>query len=310
VRVFLAGASGVIGSALVPKLVAAGHEVTGMTRSEERAGAVREAGAAAVVRDVFDEQGLREDMGRAAPEVVLHEVTALPEAMDFEDPASFEPTNRIRREGTRILVDAAREAGARRLIAQSIAFYYEPSGGWIKDEDAPTWTDPPGPYRDATDALRSLEATVTGAPDLEGLVLRYGQLYGPGTSYAADGSIAELVRKRRFPIVGGGHGTFSFVHLSDAADATVAALDRGGPGIYNVVDDEPAPVHDWLPAYAQELGAKRPLKVPKWLARLLAGPTSVAFATTMRGASNAKAGRELGWTPAHPSWRGSLVRGL
>jgi nucleoside-diphosphate-sugar epimerase len=306
-RVFVAGASGVIGSALVPKLVAAGHEVTGMTRSEDHAEGIRAAGAGAAVRDVFDEGGVRDDIRAAAPEAVLHELTALPAAVDFKDPASFEPTNRIRREGTRILVDAAREAGARRLIAQSIAFFYEPEGEMVKDEEAPTWAEPPGTFGQVVEALRTLEAAVTGAADLDGLVLRYGQLYGPGTAYASDGAIAAEVRRRRFPIVGGGQGMFSFIHVDDAADATVAALERGAPGIYNVVDDDPAPMREWLPVYAQELGAKKPLRAPKLVARVVAGATAVAFATSGRGASNAKAKRELGWQPAHPSWRGRLA---
>lgn len=306
----MAGASGVIGRRLVPKLVAAGHEVTGMTRSEERAEELRRAGATSAVRDIFDSAGVREDVRRAAPEVVLHELTALPPTPDFKDPATFEATNRIRREGTPILIEAAQEAGARRLIAQSIAFYYEPTGDWVKDEAAPTWADPPAPFGEAVAALRSLEETVTGTPGLEGLVLRYGQLYGPGTGFAPDGGLAAEVRRRRFPIVGGGHGVFSFLHVDDAADATVAAVERGAPGVYNVVDDEPVPGHEWLPVYAEALGAKPPRRLPRWLARLAAGPLAVAFATTGRGASNAKAKRELGWTPAHPSWREGFAESL
>ena len=306
-RVFVAGASGVIGSRLVPKLVAAGHEVTAMTRTEGKAGALREAGAAPVVCDVLDEEGVGEAMRAAEPEVVVHQVTAFPGEMDFEDPATFEPTNRMRREGTRILLDAARAAGARRFLAQSIAFYYDPVGDEVKDEDAPTWVDPPSSFADAVEALRELESKVTGAEGLEGIVLRYGYFYGPGTAYAPGGSMAKLVRQRRFPVVGGGRGIVSFIHVDDAADATVAAVERGAPGIYNVVDDEPARVREWLPEYAREIGAKRPLPAPKWLARWMAGPTTVTFLTVLRGASNAKAKRELGWTPAHPSWRGHLA---
>jgi nucleoside-diphosphate-sugar epimerase len=257
---------------------------------------------------VYDEQGARDALARAGPEVVVHELTALPEALDFKDPATFEATNRIRREGTRILVAAAREAGARRLVAESIASYYAPEGDGVKDEDAPTWADPPGPFSEVTDALRSLEEQVTGADGLEGLVLRYGQIYGPGTFYAPDGSMAEMVRRRRFPVVGGGHGIVSFVHVDDAADATVAAVERGAPGIYNVVDDDPAPVHEWLPAYAELLGSGKPRRAPKWLARMIGGATAAEFATSGRGASNAKARRELDWAPAH-RWRHSLADG-
>lgn len=306
-RVFVAGASGVIGMRLVPKLVEAGHEVTAMTRSEHKAAPLREAGATPVECDVFDEEGVRRAVEAARPEVVIHELTAFPKEMDFEDPATFEPTNRVRTEGTRILVEAARAAGARRFIAQSIAFYYDPSGDWVKDEDAPTWVDPPASFRAAVEALRELEERVTGAEGLEGVVLRYGYFYGPGTSYSEGGLIPDRVRKRQFPLVGGGHGMISFIHVDDAADATVAAVERGAPGIYNIVDDEPAPGHAWLPEFAKELGAKRPLPAPKWLARLMAGPTTVTFLTVLRGASNAKAKRELGWTPAHPSWRGRLT---
>jgi nucleoside-diphosphate-sugar epimerase len=305
--VFVAGASGVIGSRLVPKLVAAGHAVTAMTRTEGKAGALREAGAAQVVCDVLDEEGVREAMRAAEPEVVVHQVTAFPGEMDFEDPATFEPTNRMRREGTRILVEGARAAGARRFVAQSVAFFYDPVGDEVKDEDAPTWLDPPSSFADAVEALRELERRVTGAEGLEGIVLRYGYFYGPGTAYAPGGSVAKVVAQRRFPVVGGGRGIVSFIHVDDAADATVAAVERGAPGIYNVVDDEPAQVREWLPEYAQELGAKRPRPAPKWLARRLAGPTTVTFLTVLRGASNAKAKRELGWTPAHPSWRGHLA---
>jgi nucleoside-diphosphate-sugar epimerase len=303
VRVFVAGATGAIGRPLLPKLVGAGHEVTGMTRSEERAAGVRQAGASAVVCDVFDADAVRRAMEEARPEVLVHQLTALPDRIDYRDPHVYEPTNRVRTEGTRVLLDAARAAGTRRAVVQSIAFVYEPVGGWVKSEDDPVMEDAPGSFGTAIRAVREMEGLVLGADGLEGLVLRYGFFYGPGTAYAADGGLADDVRRRRMPVVGRGDGVFPLVHVEDAADATVAAVERGAEGVYNVVDDEPAPMREWLPAFAGAVGAPKPLRAPKWLARLVAGKGVVAFATESRGASNAKAKRELGWTPAHPSWR-------
>jgi nucleoside-diphosphate-sugar epimerase len=309
-RVFVAGATGAIGRPLVPKLIEAGHQVTGMTRSEERAAALREAGAEAVVADVFDEQRVREAMVAAEPNVVIHQLTSLPDKLDFRDKDLYAATNRVRTEGTRILQDAARAAGARRMVAQSIAFIYAPEGPTVVDEDAPVMSDAPGPFGEAARSTVAMEHAVTGAEVLEGIVLRYGMFYGPGTYYAADGSSAEEVRKRRQPIVGKGTGVFSMIHVDDAADATVAALDQGAPGVYNVVDDDPVPMHEFLPAYAEMIGAKKPFRIPLWLATLVAGKGVSAFATTLRGASNAKAKRELGWQPAHPSWRQGIPESL
>jgi 2-alkyl-3-oxoalkanoate reductase len=303
-KVFVAGASGAIGRPLVRQLLTAGHEVTGMTRREERAAEIRAAGASAVVCDVFDGSALEAAVVAAAPEAVVHLLTALPPRIDYrakEDPLA--PTNRVRSEGTRNLLAAAKAAGARRLIAESVAFFYAPTGDWLKDEEAPLFDDAPPPFGDAAVALAELERQVLEAEGMEGLVLRYGWLYGPGTYYAADGSLTEDAHKRRLPVVGKGTGTFSFVHVEDAASATVAALERGAPGAYNVVDDEPAPGREWTPAFAAAVGAKKPLRVPVWLARLVAGPGAVSMATQLRGASNAKAKRELGWQPRYPSWR-------
>jgi nucleoside-diphosphate-sugar epimerase len=302
-RVFVAGASGAIGRPLLPKLVAAGHEVTGMTRSEERAAALRDAGAQAVVCDVFEEDRVRESMAAASPEAVVHQLTALPDRLDFRDTETYAPTNRLRTEGTRILIEGARAAGARRMVAQSIAFAYAPAGDRVLSEEAPLLTDAPGAFSSGVKAVAEMERSVTEAENLEGLVLRYGFFYGPGTYYASDGSTAADVRKRRQPIVGKGTGVFSFIHVDDAADATVAAVERGAPGIYNVADDEPADLKEWLPVYAEALGAKRPFRVPVFVARLIAGKEVALFATTLRGTSNEKAKRELGWEPAHPSWR-------
>jgi 2-alkyl-3-oxoalkanoate reductase len=302
-KVFVAGASGAIGRPLVRQLLAAGHEVTGMTRREQNAEAIRAAGAKAVVCDVFDAAALESAVREAAPEVVIHELTALPPRLDPKSNDALAPTNRLRSEGTRNLIAAAKLAGARRLIAESVAFFYVPEGDWVKAEDAPAFGEAPGPFGEAGRALADLEWQVTGAEELAGVVLRYGWLYGPGTSYGREGSQTEDFHKRRMPIVGKGTGTFSFIQVEDAASATVAAVERGEPGVYNVVDDDPAPISEWVPAFAAAVGAKKPHRVSVWLARLVAGSAVAEMATELRGASNAKAKRELGWQPRYPSWR-------
>jgi 2-alkyl-3-oxoalkanoate reductase len=302
-RVFVAGASGVIGRPLLRALVAAGHNVTGTTRRSERAAEIRAAGATPAICDALDAESLRQEVVTAAPEVVVHELTALPQKLDPREPGIYEANNRIRREGTANLVAAAQAAGASRLVAQSIAFVYAPVGDWVKDEDAPTMPDTGGGFADAIGATMDLERQVLNADGIDGLVLRYGFFYGPGSSYAAEGYQAQEVRRRRFPIVGGGRGTFSFIHVDDAAAATVAAVERGAPGVYNVVDDEPAPLRQWLPVYAEAVGAPRPWRIPAFIARLAAGKEVVGMATALRGAANAKAKRELGWQPAHQTWR-------
>ena len=301
-RVFVAGASGAIGRRLVPQLLEAGHEVTGMTRSEAGAERIRAAGAEAAVCDVFDAEALRGAIQGASPEVVIHQLTALPTEFDIRK-IDYGPTNRVRTEGTRNLIGAAIHGGARRMLAQSIAFLYAPEGDRVLDESARPFTDGPAPFGEAVAATIDMERQVTGTPELDGLVLRYGWFYGPGTYYASDGSLAEETRKRRQPIVGGGHGVSSFIHVDDAASATVAAVEHGAPGVYNVTDDDPAPMREWIPVYAQALGAKPPLKLPKWVARLAAGGMAATLATGLRGASNAKAKRELGWEPRYSSWR-------
>jgi nucleoside-diphosphate-sugar epimerase len=311
-RIFVAGATGAIGRRLVPMLVAGGHDVTGMTRSPNRARDLEAAGAAAVVGDVFDREGLVEAVLAARPDVVVHELTDLPATIRPRRVAQdLAGNDRVRREGTPNLVAAAQAASAQALVAQSIAFAYVPDGDEVADETAPLAVDAPGPWGDSVRAVRSLETSVLEAEGLRGAVLRYGYLYGPGTAYDPDGgSTAEMVAKRRFPIVGAGNGVFSFVHVDDAAQATVAAIEGDTRGTFNVVDDEPAPLREWLPVYAGALGAKPPRHVPAWLARLAAGPFAVAFATQGRGASNARARSELGWTPSYPSWRtGFLAAG-
>ena len=311
-KVFVAGASGALGRRLIPDLVGAGHTVTGMTRSPDKADAIRSAGARPAVADALDEEAVIAAVQEAEPEVVVHELTAIPPRLDLRHiDREFELTNRLRREGTDHLLAAARAAGARRLVAQSFGGWpYAREGGAVKDEDDPLDPDPPPALFDTLEAIRYLEATVTGAQGIEGVVLRYGPFYGPGTSIGASGSMLDEVRRRRIPVVGRGTGVWSFLHIDDAAQATRAAIERGTPGVYNVTDDEPARVSEWLPALAAAIGAKPPRRVPGWIARLVVGPHGVAMMTEARGASNAKARRELGFEPRWPSWRDGFQRGL
>lgn len=310
-RVFVAGASGAIGRLLVPRLVAAGHEVTGMTRSEERADALRTAGASPVVADVFDEDAVKAAMASAQPEVVVHQLTALPKRLDTKNfDEAYAPTDRLRTEGTRILVAAARASGARRMVAQSVAFLYAPEGSAIKDEDARPFTDAPQPFAATVQALMDLERQVTEADGIEGVVLRYGWFYGPGTFIAPDGATADELRRRRQPVVGKGGGVWSFIHVDDAAGATVAAVEGGPPGIFNVVDDQPAPMREWLPAFADAIGAKRPRRIPVWIAKLFAPRMLVEMTTSLRGASNARFKQSFGWQPRYSSWREGFREGL
>ena len=306
-KVFVAGATGAIGQALVPQLLARGHEVAAQTRSPEKAAALRAAGAEAYVADAFDVEAVRRAVHSAAPDAVVHQLTALPAAMKsfrkFDE--TFALTNRLRTEGLDVLLAAAREAGVERLVVQSYAGW--PSareGAAVKTEEDPFDRAPPKAMSETLAAIRYAERTTLEAG---GIVLRYGGFYGPGTGIAPGALQIELVRKRKFPLVRPGTGVWSFVHIEDAAAATVAAVEHGGTGVYNVVDDEPAPVSEWLPALAAAAGAKPPHRVPAWLARVLAGEAAVSMMNDVRGASNAKAKRELGWTPAHPSWREGFV---
>ncbi|HEX3433582.1 MAG TPA: NAD(P)-dependent oxidoreductase [Solirubrobacteraceae bacterium] len=301
-RVFVAGATGAIGAPLLALLVAEGHEVTGMTRSPERAAAVRAAGAEAAIADALDAEAVAGAVRQARPETIVHQLTAIPRRLDPRKIVrDFAMTDRLRTEGTRNLVAAAQAVGGARVIAQSIAFAYEPGpAGTVHVESDPLTSDPPAPFKRSAQAVAELERTVLGAG---GLVLRYGYFYGPGTSISRRGSLGEEVAKRRLPIVGGGGGVWSFIHVEDAARATAAALTQGASAAYNVVDDEPAPVHEWVPALAQALGAKPPRRVPAWLARPLAGEYGVYTMTRAQGASNARAKQALGWTPGHAGWR-------
>jgi 2-alkyl-3-oxoalkanoate reductase len=308
-KVFVSGASGAIGRFLVPQLLEAGHDVVGMTRRQERADALSALGARGVVVDALDREAVRRAVLDAEPEAVIDELTSLPRDYDLRDKHLYDANDEIRSKGTPALHDAAREAGVRRFVMQSIAFVYEPQGGWVKSEDDPVWLGAPMPFGRSVKVVYDNEQRVVCADDLEGVVLRYGFLYGPGTYFASDGSIAAQVRKRRFPVVGKGEGMSSYVHLHDAATATVAALERGR-GIYNIVDDDPAPLRDWLPLYAEAIGAKKPRRVPIWLARLFAGGSVASMATIVRGASNAKAKAQLDWVPVLPSWREGFLTAL
>jgi nucleoside-diphosphate-sugar epimerase len=303
-RVFVAGATGAIGKQLVPRLVEAGYEVHGMTRSESKKAMLHELGAVPVVADALDPDQVAEAVGMARPDVIVHQLTAIPATLDLRHfDRDFALTNRLRTEGTDYLLSAGQAVGVRRFVAQSHILSYARTGGTVKSEEDPFNRSPAQEMRETLAAIRHLEEAVLGAPWTEGIVLRYGHFYGPGTSLAAGTEQVELIRRRKFPLVGDGGGVWSFIHIADAAEATVAAVARGSRGIYNVVDDDPAPVAKWLPALAQELGAKKPVRVPRFIGRLFAGEAGVVMMTEVRGASNAKAKRELGWRPAHPSWR-------
>jgi len=296
-RVFVAGASGAIGTRLVPQLIAGGHEVVGTFRTPGHDDRIRALGAEPVQLDVLDERAVRQAVLAARPDAIIHEATALANMRWSRSlDRSFALTNRIRTEGTEALLAAAREAGVRRFVAQSFASYrYAREGSWVKTEDDPLDPSPPAAARQTNAAMAHLDQAVTAAG---GIALRYGGFYGPG-----DDGFASMVRKRRYPIIGAGAGVTSWIHFEDAAAATVLALDHDGPAIYHIVDDEPAAMRDWLPVFADVLGAKRPWRAPGWLAALMAGGAMTAMATQSRGASNAKAKRELGWTLRYPSWR-------
>jgi len=309
-KVYVAGATGAIGKALVPQLLAHGHEVVGQTRSPEKAEWLRALGAEAEVADALDAQAVRRAVVEAAPDAVVHQLTAIPPALkSFRNvDEHFALTNRLRTEGLDILLAAAREAGAGTLVVQSFAGWpYAREGGPVKTEADPLDPTPPKAMAKILDAIKYLERTTLAAG---GTVLRYGGFYGPGTSLEPGARQVELVRARKFPLVGSGAGIWSFVHIDDAAAATVAAVERGGMGVYNIVDDDPAPVSEWLPALAAAVGAKPPRRVPVWLARILAGDAAVSMMNEIRGASNAKAKRELGWKLIHPTWREGFVSAL
>ncbi|MGH8870468.1 MAG: NAD-dependent epimerase/dehydratase family protein [Acidimicrobiia bacterium] len=311
-RIFLAGATGAIGRRLVPLLVDAGHEVVGTTRTPAKVDGLRLAGATPVVLDGRDGESVRRALLEAEPDVVIHQMTALSGDLDFRHFAeTFAETNRLRTETTDRLIEAAVDAGARRFIAQSFTGWpNEQSGSLVKTEEDPLLTNPTGPVRETVEAIIHLESVTTGTPGIEGLALRYGGFYGPGNAIGKGGAIVEAVAKGQMPIVGGGTGIWSFVHIDDAAAATALAVDRGDPGLYNIVDDEPAAVSEWLPYLAGVIGAKRPRRVPALLARFIVGGPGVTMMTKIRGSSNAKAKRELEWRLKYPSWREGFRLGL
>jgi 2-alkyl-3-oxoalkanoate reductase len=303
-KVFLAGATGAIGRRLVPQLVEAGHEVTAMTRSKEKLGELYDLGAEPVLCDVFDAGRLGSVVARAEPDAVINELTDLPQSLNPRKLKEYyAANNRVRREGSANLLDAARGAGVHRFLVQGAAYWYAPTGGPVKTEEAPLYLDAPSPIGSAVETIKEVEDAVLTADGIEGIVLRYGFFYGPGTWYAKDGDVGRQVSKRRYPMIGHGEGTYSFIHVDDAASATVAALESARLGVYNVVDDEPATAADWMPVYVEALGAKRPPRVPAFVARLIAGDALVTWTLGLRGASNEKIKEELGWRPQYKSWR-------
>jgi nucleoside-diphosphate-sugar epimerase len=309
VRVFVAGASGVIGRRLVPLLIAGGHQVTAMTRTPEKMSELSAMRAEPVLADGLDGAAVENAVVDARPDAVINELTSIPPRINPRRmERDFALNDRLRVEGTRHLVTAAQKAGARRILAQSIAFSYAPGPpGTVHSEQDPLFLDAPPPFRRSALALDQLERAVL---DVGGLVLRYGYFYGPGSAVSRAGSVGQDVIRRRLPIVGGGGGVWSFIHVDDAACATLMALNRGASGAYNIVDDEPARVSDWLPHLAETLGVRRPRRVPALIARLAAGSYGVATMTRAQGASNELAKRELGWSPEYPTWREGFRRSL
>jgi len=302
-KVFVAGATGAIGRQLVPRLVEAGHEVHGMTRNVSKQQLLRDMGAEPVVADALEADQVAQAVATAYPDVIVHELTAIG-AMDLRHfDRAFSTTNRLRTQGTDHLLSAGRAVGVERFVAQSFFAAYERTGGSVKSEDDSFGPDPAREMRETVAAIRHVEEAVLAATWTEGIVLRYGGFYGPGTSLGPGGEQTEAVRQRRFPLVGKASGVWSFIHIADAAEATVAAVEHGRRGVYNIVDDDPAPVAEWLPVLARTLGAKQPLHLPRFVGRLLTGEVGDVMMTELRGASNAKAKRELGWTPSHSSWR-------
>lgn len=311
-KVFIAGSTGAIGRVLVPQLVEKGHEVIALVRNDRKAQALLAAGAKVVSADALNKVELTAAIRKAEPEVIIHQLTAIAHVRNVKRlDDKFVLTNRLRTEVTDTLLAAARLVGARRFIGQSFCGWpFAREGSPVKTEEDPLDPNPPTSFAKTLAAIRYLEDTVQKTVDLQALALRYGPFYGPGTGIAKDGPVVELVRKRMMPIVGNGAGIWSFIHIHDAARATVAAVSNGSPGIYNVVDDEPASVTTWLPALAAAVGAKQPFRVPAWLGKLAIGEGGLSMMTQIRGGSNAKAKRELGWEPTYQTWRQGFVKGL
>lgn len=304
-RIFIAGATGAIGRRLVPGLITRGHHVAALTRSREGAAALERMGAKPIVGDALDRDQAVRAVAQSSPEVVIHQMTALATVQNLRNfDAAFAATNRLRTVGTDNLLAGALAAGARQFVAQSYgSWIYEPGRQEPRSEESRLDPSPPRSQRQSLDAIRHLEGAVMAERGLSGVVLRYGSFYGPGTALARDGVMTDLVRRRRLPIIGEGGGIWSFIHVDDAASATLAAIESSARGTYNVVDDEPAPVAVWLPELARLIGARPPWRIPPWLGRLMAGEALVSMMTRVPGASNARITRELGWRPAWPSWR-------
>jgi nucleoside-diphosphate-sugar epimerase len=310
-RILIAGATGEIGRRLTPALVATGDEVFGLARSDTSAAEVASLGATPIRGDALERDQVMAAVAEARPEIIVHQLTAIPreDVSPRKFTATFGPTNRLRRDATRFLVEAAEQHGVQRVVAQSIAFAYAVSGPDVADESASLDTRAERGWGEIVQAVTALEdAVLGGLESFEGVVLRYGAFYGPGTAYAADGAIGSLVARRRLPIIGGGGGRQPFIQIDDAASATVAALEIGAPaGIFNVTDDDPALARDWIPGLADALDAPPPRRVPAWLARIAAGPDAVRTMTAQRGASNARIRAELGWEPRYPDWRAGFA---
>jgi len=309
-RVFVAGATGAIGRRLVPMLVGEGHDVVAITRRPERLEALAGLGAQGEVADALDRDAVRAVVERTRPEVIVHELTDLPAALKPQKlKQAYAANNRVRREGTANLLAAAEAAGVGRIVAQSSAFWYAPTGGPVKSEDEPLDVDAGEPIGEAVRTMAEAERLMQSAEGIDAVILRYGIFYGPGTWYHPEGDIGRQVVKRRYPIIGRGSGITSFVHIDDAARATTLAL-AAPPGVYNVVDDHPAPVSEWLPALAQALDAKPPMRAPAGVARLLAGKVAFDWLEHQRGASNLRAKEQLGWQPTYPDWRTGFRDGM
>jgi 2-alkyl-3-oxoalkanoate reductase len=311
-KVFVAGGSGAMGRRLVPQLVAGGYEVVAMTRGEGKASWLRRVGAQPVIADALDRAAVARVVKESEPEVVIHQLTGLTGVTSLKNfDKEFALTNRLRTEGTDYLLQAARAAGVRRIVAQSYGNWnYERTGSPVKTEQDPFDPNPPANQVKSLQAIRYVEDAVVNADGIEGIALRYGNFYGPGTDFDLGGEIVTQVRKRKFPIIGDGAGVWSFVHIDDAAAAAIAAIGHSRPGVYNVADDEPPPVAKWLPDLAAAVGAKPPLRVPVWLGRLAAGEVGVSMMTQIRGASNAKAKAELGWAPRYRTCHEGFRTGL
>ena len=312
-KIFVAGATGAVGRPMVAQLVRRGHEVVGMTRSESKQDLLRDLGARPVVADALDPDAVARAVAEAEPDVIAHQLTAIEAFNPRRMERDFAATNRLRTEGTDHLLAAGRAVGIKRFVAQSFAPWIPArTGGPVKSEDDPMDTAPPAQIRTTLQAIKYLERAVTGAEWTEGIALRYGGFYGPGTSIGLNppSEQVEMIRARKFPLAGKANGVWSFIHIEDAAAATVQAIEQGRRGVYNVVDDDPAPVSEWLPALAQAVGAKPPRRMPLWLARVFGGEVTAVMMTELRGSSNSKAKRELGWQPRYPSWRDGFAKGL